>query len=237
MTVSALNTCNCPLLQVGKHLCRHRNKDWRCSDLQLLSIRSWIWVLWQTLRTPQSTSYFLHQGTRGQVWWILLLYIFLFNCFFTFLLFVWKLSPIFKLAGLMDKKSRLKQLRKLSLKNTEVSDVSLRYITQYLPQVNSFKWNSKSKITAKTAGRMWGMWKNFQDLQSNGVHKTQNMVKLKPCSASFAVAAALSWLPTTLACSGAASVCPDNLVTTWWLVVPQSNQKYLKVPRNTSKYP
>ena len=37
----------------------------------------------------------------------------------------------------MDKKSRLKQLRKLSLKNTEVSDVSLRYITQYLPQVNS----------------------------------------------------------------------------------------------------
>ena len=35
----------------------------------------------------------------------------------------------------------------------------------------------------------------------NGVHKTQNMVKLKPCSASFAVAAgALSCLPTTLAC-------------------------------------
>ena len=38
----------------------------------------------------------------------------------------------------MDKKSRLKQLRKLSLKNTEVSDVSLRYITQYLPQVNLY---------------------------------------------------------------------------------------------------
>ena len=76
----------------------------------------------------------------------------------------------------------------------------------------------------------------------NGVHKTQNMVKLKSCSASFAVAAgALSCLPTTLACwsmcSGAASVCLDNLVTTWWLVVPQSTQKYLKVPRNTSKYP
>ena len=46
-------------------------------------------------------------------------------------------QDFFKLlfAGLMDKKSRLKQLRKLSLKNTEVSDVSLRYITQYLPQV------------------------------------------------------------------------------------------------------
>ena len=44
-------------------------------------------------------------------------------------------------------------------------------------------------------------WKDFQDLQSNWVHKTQNMVKLKPCSASFAVAAgALSCLPTTLAC-------------------------------------
>ena len=46
----------------------------------------------------------------------------------------------------MDKKSRLKQLRKLSLKNTEVSDVSLRYITQYLPQVNGVKKTMSSKL-------------------------------------------------------------------------------------------
>jgi F-box/leucine-rich repeat protein 10/11 len=37
--------------------------------------------------------------------------------------------------GLLDKKSRLKNLKKLSLKNTEVSDISLRYIPQYLPQL------------------------------------------------------------------------------------------------------
>ena len=49
-------------------------------------------------------------------------------------------------AGLMDKKSRLKQLRKLSLKNTEVSDVSLRYITQYLPQVNAVKKTISPKL-------------------------------------------------------------------------------------------
>ena len=64
----------------------------------------------------------------------------------------------------------------------------------------------QKKIYLESRGPRW---------PRNGVHKTQNMVKLKPCSASFAVAAALSWLPTTLACSGAASVCPDNLVTTW----------------------
>ena len=53
----------------------------------------------------------------------------------------------------MDKKSRLKQLRKLSLKNTEVSDVSLRYITQYLPQVNliTYPINNKLYITPPLA--------------------------------------------------------------------------------------
>jgi hypothetical protein len=35
----------------------------------------------------------------------------------------------------MDKKSRLKNLKKLWLNGTEITDVSLRYITQYLPQV------------------------------------------------------------------------------------------------------
>ena len=35
----------------------------------------------------------------------------------------------------MDKKSRLKMVTKLSAAGTEISDVALRYITQYLPQV------------------------------------------------------------------------------------------------------
>ena len=44
--------------------------------------------------------------------------------------------------GLLDKKSRLKNLKKLSLKNTEITDVSLRYISQYLPQVDTdFSWS------------------------------------------------------------------------------------------------
>ena len=37
--------------------------------------------------------------------------------------------------GLLDKKSRLKNLHKLCVNNTEVGDISLRYLTQYLPQL------------------------------------------------------------------------------------------------------
>ena len=39
---------------------------------------------------------------------------------------------IFIFVGLLDKKSRLKLLRKLCLSGTEISDISLRYITQYI---------------------------------------------------------------------------------------------------------
>jgi hypothetical protein len=44
--------------------------------------------------------------------------------------------PAFIFAGLLDKKSRLKLLTRLNLTGTEISDVSLRYITQYLSQVS-----------------------------------------------------------------------------------------------------
>ena len=37
--------------------------------------------------------------------------------------------------GLLDKKSRLKLLRSLDLSGTEISDVGLRYVTQYLGQL------------------------------------------------------------------------------------------------------
>jgi len=79
MTVSALSTCNCPMLQ-----------ELNLSFVANLSDAA----LHKLLSAPRDTR-----------------------------------------PGLMDKKSRLKQLKKLSLKNTEVSDVSLRYITQYLPQL------------------------------------------------------------------------------------------------------
>ena len=46
-------------------------------------------------------------------------------------------SPRDSRPGLMDNKTRLKMLRKLSLENTEITDVSMRYITQYLPHLSS----------------------------------------------------------------------------------------------------
>ena len=39
-------------------------------------------------------------------------------------------SPRDSRPGLLDNKSRLKMLKKLSLQNTEITDVSMRYITQ-----------------------------------------------------------------------------------------------------------
>ena len=49
--------------------------------------------------------------------------------------------------GLLDKKSRLKNLKKLSVKNTEVGDISLRYLTQYLPQLTSLALAGCWKLT------------------------------------------------------------------------------------------
>jgi len=79
MTVSALNTCNCPMLQ-----------ELNLSFVANLNDAA----LHKLLTTPRDNR-----------------------------------------PGLLDKKSRLKNLKKLFLKNTEVSDISLRYITQYLPQL------------------------------------------------------------------------------------------------------
>merc|ERR1712059_13403 len=79
MSVSALNTCNCPMLQ----------------ELNLSFVANLTDAgLHKLLTTPRDSR-----------------------------------------PGLLDKKSRLKNLKQLSLKNTEISDVSLRYITQYLPQL------------------------------------------------------------------------------------------------------
>ena len=49
--------------------------------------------------------------------------------------------------GLLDKKTRLKMLRKLSLRNTEVTDVTMRYITQHLPQLTSLTVSGCWKLT------------------------------------------------------------------------------------------
>jgi len=80
LTVSTLNTCNCPLLQ----------------ELNLSYVANLTdSALHKLLTTPRDSR-----------------------------------------PGLLDKKSRLKMLKKLSMRNTEITDVSMRYITQYLPQLS-----------------------------------------------------------------------------------------------------
>ncbi len=49
--------------------------------------------------------------------------------------------------GLLDKKSRLKFLRKLDLSGTQISDVSLRYVAQYLAQLLDLKVSKCWKIS------------------------------------------------------------------------------------------
>ena len=49
--------------------------------------------------------------------------------------------------GLLDKKSRLKNLQKLSVSSTEVGDISLRYLTQYLPQLSTLAVSGCWKLT------------------------------------------------------------------------------------------
>ena len=45
------------------------------------------------------------------------------------------------------KKSRQKLLRKMCLSGTEISDVGLRYITQYLPQLNCLQMSGCWEVT------------------------------------------------------------------------------------------
>ena len=47
----------------------------------------------------------------------------------------------------LDKKTRLKMLRRLSLCNTEVTDVSMRYITLHLPQLTTLSVSGCWKLT------------------------------------------------------------------------------------------
>ena len=51
------------------------------------------------------------------------------------------------LPGLLDKKSRLKHLKSLDLSHTEITDVGLRYIAQYLSQLTKLKLSKCWKIS------------------------------------------------------------------------------------------
>ena len=91
MTVSTLNTCNCPLLQ----------------ELNLSYVSN-------------LTDSALHKLLS---------------------------APRDSRPGLLDKKSRLKMLKKLSVRNTEITDVSMRYVTQYLPQLTQLSVAGCWKLT------------------------------------------------------------------------------------------
>lgn len=56
-------------------------------------------------------------------------------------------SPRDSRPGLLDKKSRLKLLKCLDLRHTEVSDVGLRYIAQYLSQLTNLKLSKCWKVS------------------------------------------------------------------------------------------
>lgn len=49
--------------------------------------------------------------------------------------------------GLTDEKSRLRNLKTLKLAGTEISDVALRYVTQYLPSITHLDLSSCQRIT------------------------------------------------------------------------------------------
>ena len=58
------------------------------------------------------------------------------------------------ISGLLDKKSRLKNLKRLSLSCTEISDVSLRYISQYLHHLHTLNISGCWKITNDGLGQL-----------------------------------------------------------------------------------
>ncbi|XP_014211893.1 jmjC domain-containing histone demethylation protein 1 [Copidosoma floridanum] len=55
--------------------------------------------------------------------------------------------PSDAMSGLIDKTSRLKYLRSLSLCNTDITDVTLRYIAQHLPHIESLDLASCTRLT------------------------------------------------------------------------------------------
>ncbi len=56
-------------------------------------------------------------------------------------------SPKDSRPGLLDKKSRLKLLKRLSLAGTEISDVGMRYVTQFLAHLTDLSVSGCWKVT------------------------------------------------------------------------------------------
>ena len=70
------------------------------------------------------------------------------DCFYSSVTYGFILIPFHvNRTGLLDKKSRMKLLTKLTLTGTEISDISLRYLTQYLSQLSVLNVSRCWKLT------------------------------------------------------------------------------------------
>jgi len=87
--------------------------------------------------------------------------------------------------GLLDKKSRMKLLTKLTLTGTEISDISLRYLTQYLSQLSVLNISRCWKLTdaglAMLAGPESKTVETLTSVNLSGCQAISNQVRFEEC--------------------------------------------------------
>lgn len=76
--------------------------------------------------------------------------------------------------GLLDKKSRLKLLKSLNLSGTEISDIGLRYIAQYLGQLATLKLAKCWKITDAGLAQLSSLTDSLTSLDLSGCKSIGN---------------------------------------------------------------
>lgn len=83
-------------------------------------------------------------------------------------------------SGLLDKKSRLKLLKSLDLSGTEVSDVGLRYIAQYLSQLTELKLAKCWKVSDAGLAQLASL-ETLTHLDISGCKMISNLQHLSKC--------------------------------------------------------
>ena len=83
---------------------------------------------------------------------------------------------------MFDKKSRLKLLRSLDLSHTEVTDVGLRYIAQYLSQLSDLKLTKCWKVTDAGLAQLSSLENLTKlDLSSCKMVSNQGLIHINKC--------------------------------------------------------
>lgn len=83
---------------------------------------------------------------------------------------------------MLDKKSRLKLLRSLDLSHTEITDVGLRYIAQYLGQLSDLKLTKCWKVTDAGLAQLSSLENlNKLDLSSCKMVSNQGLMHIIKC--------------------------------------------------------